>query len=101
MGLKADSLQNRPRDGKMWMDLANGCRFEARSWERKDTLKGKEIDLYLYCEAYQLPGLECFTDFSQNLRARDGYAVFATTPDRPWVKELHDRSHSGEEEFKN
>ena len=100
MGQKADSLQNRPRDGKMWLDLPNGCRFEARSWERKDTLKGKEIDLYLYCEAYQLPGMECFTDFSQNLRARDGYAVFATTPDRPWVKALHDSAHSGDEAFK-
>lgn len=100
MGIKADSLQNRPRDGRMWLDLPNGARFEAKSWERKDTLKGKEIDCYLYCEAYMLPGLECYTSFSQNLRARDGYAVFATTPDRPWVKELHDRAHSGDEDFK-
>lgn len=99
MCLKAASLQNRPRDGRMWLDLENGARFEARSWERKDTLKGKEIDCYLYCEAYMLPGLECYTSFSQNLRARDGYAVFATTPDRPWVKELHDRAHSGEKAF--
>jgi hypothetical protein len=89
MGLKADSLQNRPRDGKMWLDLPNGVRYEARSWERKDTLKGKENDAYLYCEAYQLPGIECFTGFSQNLRARNGYAYFATTPDRPWVQDLH------------
>jgi hypothetical protein len=89
MNLKAASLQNRPRDGKMWLDMPNGARFEAKSWERKDTLKGKEIDLYVYCEAYMLPGIECFTGFSQNLRARNGYAYFPTTPDKPWVKELH------------
>lgn len=100
MGIEAESLQNRPRDGRMWMDLPNGARFEAKSWERKDTLKGKEIDCYLYCEAYMLPGIDCYTSFSQNLRARDGYAVFPTTPDRPWVKEIHDRAHSGDERFK-
>lgn len=99
MGLKADSLQNRPRDGKMWLDLPNGCRYEAKSWERKDTLKGKEIDAYIYCEAYQLPGIECFTSFSQNLRARRGYAYFATTPDRPWIKQLHSLGHGNDPEW--
>ena len=99
MGLPHDSLQNRPRDGRMWLDMPNGARFEARSWERKDSMKGKEIDAYVYCEAYMLPGLECYTSFSQNLRARDGYAVFATTPDRPWVKDIHNAAHSGEERF--
>jgi hypothetical protein len=99
LGLKYESLQNRPRDGRMWLDFPNGARFEARSWERKDTLKGKEIDAYIYCEAYMLPGLECYTGFSQNLRARSGYAVFATTPDRPWVNELHTNSHSGDPRF--
>lgn len=52
------------------------------------------------CEAYMLPGLECYTSFSQNLRARNGYAVFATTPDKPWVKDIHNAAHSGLEEFK-
>ncbi len=99
MGIKYTSLQNRPRDGKMWLDLANGCRYEARSWERKDSLKGKEIDAYIYCEAYQLPGVECFTSFSQNLRARRGYAVFATTPDRPWIKLLHELGHGHDPEW--
>lgn len=99
MGLKAASLQNRPRDGKMWLDLENGARYEARSWERKDSLKGKEIDAYIYCEAYQLPGIECFTSFSQNLRARRGYAVFATTPDRPWIKLLHELGHGADSEW--
>lgn len=100
MGLKYDSLQNNPRSGRMWLDLSNGARFEARSWERKDSLKGKEIDAYLYCEAYQLPGIECYTGFSQNLRARRGYAVFPTTPDRPWVQELHNRAHGGDERYR-
>lgn len=99
MNLKFDSLQNRPRDGKMWLDLPNGARYEARSWERKDSLKGKEIDAYVYCEAYQLPGIECFTSFSQNLRARRGYAVFPTTPDRPWVQLLHDLGHGQDSEW--
>ena len=99
MGIKPESLQNRPRDGRMWLDLPNGARFEAKSWERKDTLKGKEIDCYLYCESYMLPGLECYTDFSQNLRARDGYAVFPTTPDRPWLQDIHNAAHSDDKRF--
>jgi hypothetical protein len=40
-----------------------------------------------------LPGIECYTGVAQNLRARKGYALFATTPDRPWVGELHERGH--------
>ena len=52
-----------------------------------------------YAEAYQLPGIECYTAFSQNLRARKGYALFPTTPDRPWVKELHERGHGGDPLF--
>lgn len=99
MNIKADSIQNRPRDGKMFLDLPNGAQFVARSWERKDSLKGKEIDAYVYCEAYQLPGIECFTSFSQNLRARRGYAYFATTPDRPWVDQLHQLGHGADPEW--
>lgn len=99
MGLKATAVQNRPRDGKMFLEFPNGCRYEARSWERKDSLKGKENDAYVYCEAYQLPGIECFTSFSQNLRARRGYAYFATTPDRPWIKQLHELGHGADPEW--
>lgn len=99
MNLKADSAINRPRDGKMHLDLTNGAQFTARSWERKDTLKGKEIDAYVYCEAYQLPGIECFTSFSQNLRARRGFAYFATTPDRPWIDQLHSLGHGADPEW--
>lgn len=93
MGLKYSSLQNRPRDGKMWLELENGVTYDARSWERKESLKGKERDAYLFCEAYQLPGLECYTSIKQNLVARDGYAIFPTTPDRPWVKIFHENGH--------
>jgi len=52
------------------------------------------------CEAYQLPGLECYTDFKQNLTRRNGYAYIATTPDRPWVKVFHERGHD-DPEFPN
>jgi len=77
----------------LWLELENGVRFEARSWERSESLKGKEVDAYIYCEAYQLPGIECFTTIAQNLRVREGYAVFPTTPDRPWVGVFHDNGH--------
>jgi hypothetical protein len=95
---KPKSLQNRPKDGRLWLELENGCRFEARSWERSESLKGKEVDAYIYCEAYQLPGIECFTSIAQNLRVRQGYAVFPTTPDRPWVQVFHDHGH-GDPDF--
>lgn len=99
MGLKYKSLVNRPRQGDMYLELTNGAVFECRSWERKESLKGKENDAYIYCEAYQLPGIECFTSFSQNLRARRGYAYFATTPDRPWIKLLHELGHGADPEW--
>jgi hypothetical protein len=99
MNLKAKSYTNRPRQGDMYLELANGAIFECRSWERKESLKGKENDAYVYCEAYQLPGIECFTSFSQNLRARRGYAYFATTPDRPWIKLLHELGHGADPEW--
>jgi hypothetical protein len=89
----AKSIQNRPKDGRLWLELENGARFEARSWERSESLKGKEVDAYIYCEAYQLPGIECFTSVAQNLRVRKGYAVFPTTPDRPWVEIFHSLGH--------
>lgn len=99
MNLPYDSLQNRPRDGKMWIDLPNGMRYDCKSWERKDSLKGKEIDCYGYCEAYMLPGPEALTSVSQNLRARRGYALFPTTPDRPWLNEFHKLGHGEDPEW--
>lgn len=92
-------FRNRPREGAMWIDLPNGCRYEAKSWERKDSLKGKEVDAYIFCEAFMLPGLECFTGVQQNLAARAGYALFPTTPDRPWVKDLHLKGHGVDSEW--
>ena len=99
LGLKYRSYQNRPKDGRMFLELENGCRFDVKSYERSDALRGKEWDLFLVVEAYQMPGSECFTDVSQNLRAREGYTVFSSTPDRPWLKELHTVAHSGQPEF--
>ena len=91
MGLKYEKFTNNLKQGDMFLKLKDtGATFEAKSWERKDALKGKEVDVYLYCEAYQLPGIECFMSVRQNLKARDGFAVFPTTPDRPWLKEIHD-----------
>jgi hypothetical protein len=98
MRLPVASLQNRPKDGRMWLELKNGARFEARSWERQEAMKGKESDVHYFAEAYQLPGLECHTSISQNLTAREGYAVFTTTPDEPWLAILHERGH-GDPDF--
>lgn len=98
MGLKYDNLVNRPKQGDMYLKLKDtGAIYEAKSWERKDALKGKEVDVYLYCEAYQLPGIECFMSVRQNLKARNGFAVFPTTPDRPWLKEIHKHGHNDPE----
>lgn len=93
MRLKTRSLQNRPKDGRMWLEFENGSRFEARSWERQEAMKGKESDVHYFAEAYQLPGLECHTSISQNLTAREGFSVFTTTPDVPWLSVLHERGH--------
>jgi hypothetical protein len=99
MNLRHKKFVNSPRQGDMYLELSNGAIFECKSWERKESLKGKENDAYIYCEAYQLPGIECFTSFSQNLRARRGYAYFATTPDRPWIKLLHELGHGDDAEW--
>lgn len=99
MNLPYTSLQNRPRDGRMYLDLPSGTRYDAKSWERKDSLKGKELDAYLFCEAFMLPGLEAYTGIKQNLDARQGFAVFATTPDRPWVQVFHDHGHGQHPDF--
>lgn len=97
MGMKAIKKSANVRTGDFFLELENGMQFDAKSWERKDALKGKEVDAYVFCEAYQFPGIEAFTDIRQNLVARDGYAIFPTTPDRPWIKELHNRGHGDKE----
>lgn len=99
LGLKAKHLSNSPRTGNMFLELENGAKFDCKSWERKDSLKGKEVDAYVYCEAYQLPDLSCYTSVKQNLDARRGYAVFATTPDHPWVQIFHDKAHGQDRDF--
>lgn len=99
MGLPYKSYANNPRTGNLFLELKNGMRYEAKSWERKDSLKGKEIDAYIYCEAFMLPGMESYSSIKQNLSARKGYAVFPTTPDRPWVEEFHLKGHGDFPDF--
>lgn len=94
MNMKADVFHNDRRAGRMRIKLADtGAEFEVKSWERKEGLKGKKVLCYCYCEAYQLPGLECYTTLAQNLRELRGFAAFPTTPDRPWVGIFHDYGH--------
>lgn len=93
MGMKYSSYQNDKRGGRMRLKLTTGASYEVRSWTQKESLKGSRIDAYYYTEAYQLPGLECYTSVKQNLRQRNGKAIFGTTPDRPWVAILHDMGH--------
>lgn len=110
LGLEADVYRNEPRDGKMWLKLATsehnaslgvpgGAYFEVRSYghttnnKKSKTLKGDKVDAYIYCEAYQLPGLFAYTSLSQNLRENDGFAVFPTTPDSAWLNVLHEKAH--------
>lgn len=98
MNMKAAKFHNDKRAGRMIIKLKSGAEFEVKSWERKEGLKGKKITAYVYCEAYQLPGLEVYTSLSQNLREQHGWALFPTTPDRPWVGIFHDYGH-GQDPF--
>ena len=96
MNLPTTSFRNNKKDGAMWISLENGAHFEVKSYRasrKSETMKGKTRDAYIFTEAYQLPGLHVYSHVSQNLRERDGAAAFATTPDRAWVRELHDKGH--------
>lgn len=90
---KYKHLYNDVKAGRMYLELTNKCSFEVRSYERKDALRGGQITVYLFNEAYQLPGLEVYTGNAQNLRAERGFALFSSTPDRPWVQVLHRMGH--------
>lgn len=81
------------RGGRMYLELPNGCSYMARSWKNKDSLRGGQITVYVFNEIYQLPGLEVFTGHAQNLRVEQGFAAFTSTPDKPWVKKLHEMAH--------
>ena len=99
MCLPTTSYRNNTKDGSMWIELENKSVFKVRSYKasrKSETMKGKTRDAYAFCEAYQLPGLHVYSHVSQNLRERDGVAAFATTPDRAWVRELHDKGHGAE-----
>lgn len=93
MNMRYSKLHNDPRGGRMILKLRTGAEFQVKSWDNKDSLKGKRITAYVYVEAYQLPGLEVYTSLSQNLREMHGWALFPTTPDRPWVSIFHDKGH--------
>lgn len=94
MNMKYSVLQQDTNHGRMRLVLKDtGAEFTCRSWERKENLKGKKRVAYVYAEAYQLPGLEVYTSLSQNLRELEGFALFPTTPDRPWVGVFHDYGH--------
>lgn len=93
MRMKPAVYQNDKRAGRMRIKLRTGAEFEVKSYERKEGLKGKRLTAYVFCEAYQFPGLECFTSLAQNLRELRGYALFPTTADRPWVGVFHDQGH--------
>ena len=95
-GLYAVSVQNRPRAGVMVCKLSNGSQVEARSYERKEGLKGKMRDGYLGCEVYQLPGIVWFTDIKQNLTARNGKMISCTTPDSAWLEIYHELGNDAE-----
>ena len=91
---KPKHYYNDVRAGRLFLELENGCSFGVRSWKNKDALRGGQITCYIFNEIYQLPGLQVYTGHAQNLRAEKGFAAFTSTPDRPWVKVLHQMGHS-------
>jgi hypothetical protein len=95
MNLKPKLLHNNKKIA-MWLKLENDASFMVKSYRasrKTETMKGKTRDCYIFTEAYQLPGLHVYSHISQNLRQYDGFACWATTPDRAWVKELHEKGH--------
>ncbi len=88
------TYQNSVGVGRMKIALSNGSCLEAKSWESGEGLKGKERAGYLYAEAYQFGNIKPFATLKQNLQACDGKAIFATTPDDPWVDVLREMGES-------
>lgn len=97
--LKYLKLHNDARGGRMVLILNNGMKYQVKSYERADSLKGKKLLAYIFCEAYQLPGLEVLTTNAQNLREQRGFALFPTTPDKPWVGVIHDLGHGADPDW--
>lgn len=86
-------FHNDVRNGNMFLELTNGASFMVSSWKNKERWRGGQKTVHAFNEIYQLPGLEAHTGHAQNLRAEKGFAVFTSTPDRPWVKVLHNMAH--------
>lgn len=99
MNLRFNHKINNALQGRMQLELTNGMTFVCKSWKQREQLKGRKKTAYVYTEAYQLPGLVCYTSVRQNLRQLTGYAVWPTTPDRPWVGYLHKRSHGADPDW--
>lgn len=99
MNVKPELHHHDADHGHLQLIIPNGCTYIVRSWSRKDALKGKRVTAYVYAEAYQLPGIQCFTTVSQNLRQDVGWACFPTTPDSAWVGYGHDRGHGQDAEW--
>ena len=100
MNLQYTHLVNDPRNGRMRLQLKRtGTTFECKSWDNKQSLKGSKVTAFIYAEAYQLPGMECFTSIAQNIRQLRGWALWPTTADRPWVGALHDMGHGSNPDF--
>lgn len=100
MNLKYKQLVNDKRNGRMRLELKQtGMVYECKSWDNQRALKGAKVTCFVYCEAYMLPGMECFTSIAQNIRQLRGWAVWPTTADRPWVGALHDMGHGENPEW--
>lgn len=99
MNMRPTKYLNDRRAGRMLLHLPTGAKFEVKSWERKEALKGKKVLAYYAAEAYQLPGLEVVTSINQNLRQLRGFYALTTTPDRPWVGALHELGHGADPEW--
>jgi hypothetical protein len=93
MNLRFAHKMQDTRNGRMFLELTNGMTYVCKSWKQREQLKGRKKTAYIYTEAYQLPGMACYTSIRQNLRQLHGFAAWATTPDRPWVQFLHDQGH--------
>lgn len=89
-------MLNNPDKGQMLLELNNGAKVECRTWERSHALKGEEVDCYVWSEYYQFPGIEAMLEIRQNLAARHGRNIIATTPDRPHIEEIIDRAKSND-----
>lgn len=87
------------RGGRMFLELPNGMSYGVRSYKNKDALRGGQITCYIFNEIYMLPGFDVYTGHAQNLEVEHGFSAFTSTPDKPWVKVLHQLGHGRDPEW--